>query len=117
MKERISTLKVLVFAALVILAACLIECCTPSKSEQYLISFDEAPWDVEFDDDHIFDQNETFIYFYKDTIYNEDTKGILMYKVRKDFTLPTLDERGRSYITKSYVVEFEKSVLIRKKLE
>ena len=113
----------LLLCALAIAAMIIFVGCTPSHSERATnaepeyISFDKHPWDVEFDTEHIYDMNDSLIYFFVDTLYNATTEGITMYSVRKDLALQALDESGSYYITKSCVTKHEGTTLVRKKLE
>jgi len=112
---------VLLLILLLIGLALLLVRCKPSSEQMYnaqtteSIAFDQHPWDVEFDEEHIYDMNDSIIYFFEDTIYNETTQGIRMYSVRKDLALQALDQRGSYYMTKAPVVKFEGHTFVRTK--
>ena len=120
--RRNNRIAILVILLAITLAFLLAGCTSRSERmqiqlEKESIAFDSYPWDVEFSVNDIYNETDTHFYFYQDTMYNSTTKGIMMYKVRKDCTLRALDERGSYYITKGPVVDFEGSTLMRNELE
>jgi len=105
---------VIVASILIFYKGCTTSTSDVKKTSEEYASFDEAPWDIEFTEDHVYNIDSEYIYFYVDTLFNETTQGIKMFKVRKDLTLQALDKKGPYYITKSCIVKFEKSTIIRK---
>ena len=111
----------LLLCALAIATAIYLIGCTSSTSDQIQteesIVFDEQPWDIEFELANVYDIDDTHTYFFIDTVYNATTSGIMMYKVPIHLTLRAIDERDTYYITKSCVVVFEGSTIVRNALE
>ena len=115
-----SILAIIIVITVIVTAALFNKTCVNQDQSTDLVeytSFDEAPWDVEFTEDYVYNVDSEYIYFYEDTLFNETTQGIMMFKVRKDLALQTLDDRDPYYMTKSCIVEFERSTIVRKDKE
>ena len=103
--------RALLVCLLVITLAYLLVGCTPSPSQQQAeledLTFDQAPWDIEFNEAEIYRMTEHEFYFHQDTSYSKTMLAVTNYKVNKKFVLKALDERGVYYITKSCIIEIE----------